>query len=120
MPIAKFPPLTVSPGQDDLVPPAPAAVPAPPEAPPRRGRPRSRQADRTEQVRQNMRIYRARRRAEQSALQRALENLLQAVESGDLHQTFACGAAVAGIWKASSLREQGAGRVPRSRQTARA
>jgi Arc/MetJ-type ribon-helix-helix transcriptional regulator len=69
-----------------------------------RGRPKSRYADRDEQVRQNMRLYRARRQAEQHALQRALETLLLAVERGDLHQTFAAGAAVAGIWKESAQR----------------
>ncbi len=71
-----------------------------------RGRPKSRYADRGEQVRQNMRLYRARRQAEQHALQRALEQLLQAVESGDVQQTFAAGAAVSGIWKESTLRQQ--------------
>ncbi|MDD3482971.1 hypothetical protein [Azovibrio restrictus] len=86
----------------------PVTVPAlPDEALSRsRGRPKSRYADRGEQVRQNMRLYRARRQAEQRALQRALEQLLSAVESGDLHQTFAAGAAVAGIWKESTQREQ--------------
>lgn len=87
----------------------PSSVPVlPDEAPGRsRGRPKSRYADRGEQVRQNMRLYRARRQAEQRALQRAMEQLLRAVESGDLHQTFAAGAAVAGIWKESTQRDQG-------------
>jgi hypothetical protein len=71
----------------------------------RRGRPKVRYADRGEQVRQNMRLYRARRKAEQHALQRALETLLRTVESGDVQQTYQAGAAVAGLWKESALRE---------------
>lgn len=90
--------------------------PPEPESPRTRGRPKSRYADRSEQVRQNMRLYRARRTAEQKALHRALEQLLQAVEGGDLHLSFAAGAAVAGIWKESAQREQF--RKP-SRQTSR-
>lgn len=73
----------------------------PDQSPPSRGRPKTRYADRSEQVRQNMRLYRARLAAEQAALGKALENLLRAVESGDLHRSFAASAAVAGIWKDS-------------------
>ena len=73
---------------------------------PTRGRPKTRYADRAEQVRQNMRLYRARLAAEQASLGKALEVLLEAVESGDAHRSFAAGAAVAGIWRDSLARSK--------------
>lgn len=76
---------------------------------PTRGRPKSRYADRAEQVRQNMRLYRARLAAEQGALGKALEALLEAVESGDPHRSFAAGAAVVGIWRESLARSKAQG-----------
>ena len=78
--------------------------PTPPVEPPRRGRPRTRHAERNEQVKQNMRLYRARRQAELAALGRALDGLLASVESGDTVRTFGAAAAVSGIWKESTLR----------------
>ena len=81
---------------------------------PTRGRPKTRYADRAEQVRQNMRLYRARLAAEQASLGKALEVLLESVESGDAHRSFAAGAAVAGIWRESLARSKAQG-VPKRR-----